>query len=111
MQTKLWNPYSDWRGLSELKPCRDAAEADYLAGKFNLNLMRNNGDQGVYVIAKTGCRRTRSGNSWWTRSGEAGAGAARGVQAGFFGRGRDDRGPEDPGAGRGFHRDAVAEPA
>jgi len=40
--------------MAELKPCRDAAEADYLAGKFNLNLMRNNGDQGVYVIAKEG---------------------------------------------------------
>jgi len=52
IQTKFWNPYNDWRGLAELKPCRDAAEADYLAGKFNLNLMRNNGDQGVYVIAK-----------------------------------------------------------
>jgi Phage portal protein len=54
VQMKMWNPYSDWRGLSELRPCRDAAEADFLAGKFNLNLMRNNGDQGVYVIAKNG---------------------------------------------------------
>jgi phage portal protein BeeE len=54
VQLKMWNPYNDWRGLAELKPCRDAAEADYLAGKFNLNLMRNNGDQGVYVIAKEG---------------------------------------------------------
>jgi hypothetical protein len=54
VQIKMWNPYSDWRGLAELRPCRDAAEADFLAGKFNLNLMRNNGDQGVYVIAKNG---------------------------------------------------------
>jgi len=54
IQLKMWNPYNDWRGMAELKPCRDAAEADYLAGKFNLNLMRNNGDQGVYVIAKEG---------------------------------------------------------
>jgi hypothetical protein len=54
IQLKMWNPYNDWRGLAELKPCRDAAEADFLAGKFNLNLMRNNGDQGVYVIAKDG---------------------------------------------------------
>jgi hypothetical protein len=50
----MWNPYNDWRGMAELKPCRDAAEADFLAGKFNLNLMRSNGDQGVYVIAKEG---------------------------------------------------------
>ena len=54
IQLKMWNPYSDCRGMAELKPCRDAAEADFLAGKFNLNLMRNNGDQGVYVIAKNG---------------------------------------------------------
>jgi phage portal protein BeeE len=54
VQLKMWNPYSDFRGMAELKPCRDAAEADYLAGKFNLNLMRNNGDQGAYVIAKDG---------------------------------------------------------
>jgi phage portal protein BeeE len=52
VQTKAWNPYDDWRGLAELHSCHDAAEADYLAGKFNLNLMRSNGDQGVYVIAK-----------------------------------------------------------
>ena len=54
VQLKMWNPYNDWRGMAELKPCRDAAEADFLAGKFNLNLMRSNGDQGVYVIAKEG---------------------------------------------------------
>ena len=54
IQLKLWNPYDPYRGLSELKPCRDAAESDYMAGKFNLNLMRNNGDQGAYVILKNG---------------------------------------------------------
>ncbi len=54
IQLKLWNPYSDFRGMAELKPCRDAAEADFLAGKFNLNLMRNYGVQGAYVIAKNG---------------------------------------------------------
>jgi SPP1 gp7 family putative phage head morphogenesis protein len=54
VQTRMWNPYDDWRGLAELHSCHDAAEADYLAGKFNLNLMRSNGDQGVYVIAKNG---------------------------------------------------------
>ncbi len=54
IQTKCWNPYDEWRGLAELKSAHDAAEADYMAGKFNLNLMRQNGDQGVYVIAKNG---------------------------------------------------------
>lgn len=51
---KNWNPYDEWRGLGELEAAKIAAEADYLAGNFVLNLMRNNGDQGVYVVAKSG---------------------------------------------------------
>ena len=38
IQLKLWNPYSDFRGMAELKPCRDAAEADFLAGKVAMSL-------------------------------------------------------------------------
>ncbi len=52
IQLKMWNPYSDWRGMAESKPL--PAEADYLAGKFNLNLMRKNADEGAYIIAKDG---------------------------------------------------------
>lgn len=51
---KSWNPYDEWRGLSELESAMVAAEADYLAGKFNLNLMRSNGDRGPYIVAKGG---------------------------------------------------------
>lgn len=51
---KLWNPYDDFRGLAPVKAVMDAAEGDYLAGVYVRNLMRNNGDQGVYVIAKNG---------------------------------------------------------
>jgi hypothetical protein len=50
----LWNPYDDFRGLATVKVVMNAAEADYLAGLYIRNLMRNNGDQGVYVIAKSG---------------------------------------------------------
>jgi SPP1 gp7 family putative phage head morphogenesis protein len=51
---KTWNPYNDWRGLSEMEAAEVAAEADYLAGKFNLHLMRSNGDRGPYIVAKGG---------------------------------------------------------
>jgi len=51
---KMWNPYDRYRGCSEMHAARDAAESDYMAGKFNKNLMANNGDQGVFVVAKNG---------------------------------------------------------
>ncbi len=54
IQRKAWNPYDDFRGLAPVKALLNAAEADYLAGLYVRNLMRNNGDQGVYVIAKGG---------------------------------------------------------
>jgi SPP1 gp7 family putative phage head morphogenesis protein len=54
VQFKCWNPYSDYRGLAEYEAARVAAEADYLAGRFNLNLMRNNGDTGPIIIGKSG---------------------------------------------------------
>lgn len=51
---KLWNPYDDFRGLAPVEALLIAAESDYAAGVYVRNLMRNNGDQGVYVIAKNG---------------------------------------------------------
>jgi hypothetical protein len=51
---KMWNPYDRYRGCSEMHAARDAAETDFMAGKFNKNLMANNGDQGVFVVAKNG---------------------------------------------------------
>jgi SPP1 gp7 family putative phage head morphogenesis protein len=50
----LWNPYSDFAALAPVEAIMNAAESDYLAGVYVRNLMRNNGDQGVYVIAKGG---------------------------------------------------------
>lgn len=51
---KLWNPYDDIRGLGEYEQAKLAAESDYMGATFKLNLARNNGDQGVYIIAKSG---------------------------------------------------------
>lgn len=48
---KEWNPYNPWRGLSEMVAAKNAAETDFLQGKFAGNLARNNGNQGDYVIA------------------------------------------------------------
>jgi hypothetical protein len=54
IHVKNWNPYSDWRGLGQYEAAQIAAEADYLAGRFNLNLMKNNGDTGPIIIGKSG---------------------------------------------------------
>lgn len=54
IQIKLWNPYDDIRGLGEYEQARLAAESDYMGATFKLNLARNNGDQGVYIVAKSG---------------------------------------------------------
>jgi hypothetical protein len=54
IHTMEWNPYNEFRGLATVRVVFNAAEADYLAGLYVRNLMRNNGDQGVYVIAKGG---------------------------------------------------------
>lgn len=48
-----WNPYDDASGLGDLDAASVAAEADFLAGKFGLNLMRNNGDRGPVISVKT----------------------------------------------------------
>jgi HK97 family phage portal protein len=50
----FYNPYDELEGLAPWKAAEIAAESDYAAGVFARNLMRNNGDQGVYVISKTG---------------------------------------------------------
>jgi len=49
IQLRYWNPYSEYRGLSEYDAATVASEADYAAGTYNRNLMQNNGDQGVFV--------------------------------------------------------------
>lgn len=55
----FWNPYADpfstlLQGCAPVDSILNAAEADYLAGLYVKNLMRNSGDQGVYVINEDG---------------------------------------------------------
>lgn len=54
IQQRYWNPYDDLRGMSEYEAARVATEADYLAGRFALNLSRANGDTGVIVSVRAG---------------------------------------------------------
>lgn len=54
IQVRNYNPYDDFRGLGEFEAAQIAAEADYAASKFVRNLSQNNGDQGVYLVAKNG---------------------------------------------------------
>lgn len=52
IQHKEWNPDDEHRGLAEMDAARLSAEGDLLQGKFASNLARNNGDQGVFVVAQ-----------------------------------------------------------
>jgi HK97 family phage portal protein len=54
VHVKAWNPYDDLRGLSEWESAKIAAQSDYAAGRFALNLAAANGDRGVIVVAKGG---------------------------------------------------------
>ena len=54
IQIKLFNPYDDIRGLGPLQAALIAAGGDYAAGVFAKNTAEANGDQGVYIVAKTG---------------------------------------------------------
>lgn len=54
VQPRYWNPYNEWRGMSEYEAARVATEGDYLSGKFALNMSRANGDTGVIINVKEG---------------------------------------------------------
>lgn len=54
IQIIVWNPYDEFRGLAEMLAAKDAAEADFFAGKYAKNQFANNGDRGPYIIAKSG---------------------------------------------------------
>lgn len=51
---KTWNPYDLWRGLGEMEAAQLAAETDYLAGKYEGQLSKNSGDQGLVVSTDGG---------------------------------------------------------
>ena len=52
IQSKYWNPYSEFRGLPEYDAAKLAVETDYLNQKFAKNLAASNGDTGPIVSAK-----------------------------------------------------------
>lgn len=54
IHAKRWNPYSEWRGLSEYESARIAVDTDCAAGRFARSVMVSNGDTGPYIIAKNG---------------------------------------------------------
>lgn len=54
IRPRFLNPYDDAAGLAPLEAARIAADADYAAAVFARNVARSNGDQGVYVISKSG---------------------------------------------------------
>ena len=51
---KSWNPHDDWRGVGGLQAARVAAEGAFLTGTYMRDLAKNNGDQGMVVVAKSG---------------------------------------------------------
>ncbi len=54
LHIKMWNPYHDVCGSAPYDNAQTAAEADFLAGEYGRNLMRNNGDRGPFIIGKNG---------------------------------------------------------
>lgn len=48
------NPLDEWRGLGRAQVAKVATEGAFLTGVYIRELMRNNGDQGFLVIAKSG---------------------------------------------------------
>ncbi|MCX8156163.1 MAG: phage portal protein [Verrucomicrobiae bacterium] len=54
VHVREWNPYSDFRGLSEMGAARLAAETDWLQSRFARHLAAANGDTGPIIIAKGG---------------------------------------------------------
>jgi hypothetical protein len=51
---KQWNPVDEWRGLGTYEAARITAEAEFANERFARSLAESNGDQGVYVVAKSG---------------------------------------------------------
>jgi SPP1 gp7 family putative phage head morphogenesis protein len=54
IRPRFLNPYDDAEGLAPLQAARVAADADFAAGLFARNVAKSNGDQGVYVVQKSG---------------------------------------------------------
>jgi hypothetical protein len=51
---RQWNPYDEFRGLGDYEAVAIAAAGDVDSARFSRNLASANGDQGVYVVGKSG---------------------------------------------------------
>jgi SPP1 gp7 family putative phage head morphogenesis protein len=54
IRPRFLNPYDDAEGLSPMAAAWNAASGDHAAGVFARNIASANGDQGVYVVSKSG---------------------------------------------------------
>jgi SPP1 gp7 family putative phage head morphogenesis protein len=54
IRPRFLSPYDDAAGLAPLQAAWIAASADHAAGLFARNVAESNGDQGVYVVSKSG---------------------------------------------------------
>jgi SPP1 gp7 family putative phage head morphogenesis protein len=54
IRPRFLSPYDDAAGLAPLDAAWIAASADHAAGLFARNVAESNGDQGVYVVSKSG---------------------------------------------------------
>lgn len=54
IRPRFLNPYDDAAGLAPLDAAWNAASGDHAAGVFSRNIASANGDQGVFVISKSG---------------------------------------------------------
>lgn len=54
IHSREWNPYDEWRGLGAVEVAMLPAETDRASAVFARNLAAAQGDQGVYVVAKSG---------------------------------------------------------
>lgn len=54
IRPRFLNPWDDTAGLAPMDAAWIAASADHAAGTFSRNISQANGDQGVYVISKSG---------------------------------------------------------
>jgi len=51
---KRWDPDNEWRGLGEIEAARQAAETDFVAGRYARDTYANQGEGGEYISAKNG---------------------------------------------------------
>lgn len=115
IRPRFLNPWDDTAGLAPMDAAWIAASADHAAGTFSRNISQANGDQGVYVISKSGTLTAEQQTQITTALRQKAALARSGQFRAAFLTG--DVAIEDPKirsvdasflAGRNFSRDEIA---